>query len=138
MKNRIIILTMLGFTILLGFNYENKAQPTTEKEENTNPRLSEPNPSVWRDLPMEIVISDFQESDGIFSSFICDEIKKRLQAEPLKSLQALKVIDKKPRLYAFKICLSSEVSDTTNVLNAIIIYSNKYPELVEEIKSAAE
>ena len=138
MKYRIIILTMLGFIFLLGPNDQNKAQPVTKKEENTNPRLSEPDPSAWNNLPMEIVISDFQESDGIFSSFICDEIKKRLKTEPLESLQSLNVIDRKSRLYAFRICLSSEVSDTSSVLNAIKIYSDKFPELVEEIKSAAK
>ena len=138
MKYHIIILTMLSFTLLLGFNDENKAQPITKKEEYTNPRLSEPNPSAWNNLSMEIVISDFQESDGIFSSFICDEIKKRLKAEPLKSLQSLNAIDRKSRLYAFKICFSSEGSDTSSVLNAIKIYTNKFPVLVGEIKNVAK
>lgn len=129
---------MFGFTLLLGFNDENNAQPITEKEENTNPRLSEPNPSAWNNLPMEVVISDFGESDGIFSSFICDEINKRIKSEPLKSLQELDAVDKKSRKYAFKNCFSPEASDSSGVLNIISGYSNKFPELVGEIRNATK
>ena len=82
---------------------------------------------------MEVIISDLQESDGIFSSFICDEINKRLSREPLVSLQALNVIDKKSRLYAFTICLSPEGEDPSGVLKAISKYSKEYPDLVKEI-----
>ena len=135
MKNRIIIITILGFALLLVCNDENLAQPIT-KNENTNTRLSDPNPGAWNNLPMELVISDFQESDGIFSSFICDEINKRIKSEPSKSLQELDAVDKESRKYAFKNCFSSEASDSSGVLNIISGYSNKYPELVDEIRNA--
>ena len=87
---------------------------------------------------MELVISDFQQSDGIFSSFICDEINKRIKSEPLKSLQELDAIDKKSRKNAFKNCFSSEAGDFSGVLNSISGYSNNYPELVDEIRNAAK
>ena len=137
MKNRIIIITIFGILLLLGSNSSAIAQSAT-KNENTNTRLSDPDPEAWNNLPMALVISDFQESDGIFSSFICDEINKRIKSEPLKSLHDLGAIDKKSRKYAFKICFSPEGSDSTEVLNVISGYSNKYPEVVDEIRSAAK
>lgn len=136
MNNHIIKLSAIGLTVLL-VNYEIVAQSITQNN-NTNTRLNDPNPEAWSTLPMEIVISDFQKSDGIFSSFICDEINKRIQSEPLKSLHDLDAIDKKSRKYAFKICFSPEASDSTEVLNVISGYSNKYPEVVDEIRSAAK
>ena len=129
---------MLGSTLLLGFHDQNNAQPVAEKEENTNPRLSEPNPSAWNNLPMEVVISDFRESDGIFSSFICDEINKRITSEPLKSLQELDAVDKTSRKYAFKNCFSPEASDSSGILSIISDYSNNFPELVGEIRNATK
>ena len=137
MKNRLIIITILGFALLLVCNDDNLAQPFT-KNENTNTRLSDPNPGAWNNLPMELVISDFQESDGIFSSFICDEINKRIKSEPLKSLQELDAVDKKSRNNVFKNCFSSEAGDFSGVLNSISGYSNRYPELVDEIRNAAK
>jgi hypothetical protein len=137
MKNRIIIITTLGIALLLVCNDDNLAQPIT-KNENTSTRLSDPNPNAWSNSPMDLIISDFQESDGIFSSFICDEINKRIKSEPLKSLQELDAVDKKSRKYAFKICFSSEAGDFSGVLNSISGYSNKYPELVDEIRNAAK
>ena len=118
---------------LQGCGEEQKPQPVAKVDENRNPRLIDLNPNAWNGLSMEVVISDFQESDGIFSSFICDEINKRLSREPLASLQALNVIDKKSRRYAFTICFSPEAEDPSGVFKAISKYSKEYPDLVKEI-----
>ena len=121
-----------------GCSEEQKPKPAVKVDENKHPRLSDPNPNAWNGLSMEVVISDVQESDGIFTSFICDEINKRLSVDPLGSLQALNEIDKKPRNYAFKICLSPEGEDPSGLLKAINEYSSKYPDLVKEITGATQ
>jgi hypothetical protein len=69
MKYKSVILTVC---ILLAFSVcgeENNPQPVTQGDTNRNPRMIDLDPNAWNDLPMEVVISDFQESDGIFSSF---------------------------------------------------------------------
>ena len=126
-----------GSILLLGLNGENKAEPVT-RSENTNPRLNDPNPDAWNNLPMELVISDFQKFDGIFSSFICDEINRRIKSETLKTLQELETIDKRSRVYAFSNCFSPEANDYSKMLDIIRGYSNKFPELVGEIVNATK
>lgn len=121
-----------------GRGEEQKPQPVAKVDENRNPRLADPNSKAWEGLPMEVVISDFQQSDGIFSSFICDEINKRLSTDPIGSLRELNSIDVKPRTRAFKICLSPEGEDPAGILNAISKYSNDYPEVVKEITGATK
>ena len=97
---------MLILTIsTLGCTEDHEHQLITDIEKNNNPRLVELNPKAWERLPMEVVISDFQQSDGVFSSFICDEIIKRLSSDPLGTLEELNSIDMTSRTYAFKICI---------------------------------
>jgi len=140
MKYQIIIFTILFSLFLQGCDEERKPQPAAvaKVDENKNPRLSDPNPSAWKGLSMKVVISDFQESDGIFSSLICDEVRKRLSTEPLKSLQSLKEIDKNSRMRVFNNCLSPEADDSSAILNAVSAHSNEFPVLIGEIKNATK
>jgi hypothetical protein len=121
-----------------GISGEGEGVPESRIDENKNPRFSELTPKAWEGLSMEVVVSDFQHSDGIFSSFICDEIIRRLSLEPLDTLQALSQIDKDSRTNAFKICFHPEQGEGSAALVAIKQYSNKYPELVKEINDAAD
>jgi hypothetical protein len=84
-----------------------------------------------------VVISDFQDSDGIYSSFICGELIKRLALKPLDTLKALDQIDKDSRTNAFRICFHPEEGEGTNALEAIEEYSSNFPGLVKEINQAA-
>lgn len=113
-------------------------QPITKGDENRNPRFAELNPYAWKGLPMEVVIVDFQESDGIFSSFICDEINRRLSGDLSGTLQAMSTIDKKSRINAFNICFHPESEGPLVGLKAISLYSKEYPDLVNEITGATE
>ncbi len=105
--------------------------------ENKNPRMVELDPYAWRGVPMAMVIADFQQSDGVFSSFICDELTNRLTDEPLVSLQSLNAIDRKSRVYAFGVCLSPEAGIPAGLVEGVSRYSKDYPELVNEITAAA-
>jgi hypothetical protein len=134
----LLIFTLLIIAILHGCSEEHKTKPTVKTFENQHPRLSDLNPRAWEDLPMEVVIADFQQSDGIFTSFICDEINKRLSTDPSGSLRELHSIDKTARTSAFKICLSPEVGAPAGLLISINKYSNDYPELVKEITDATQ
>lgn len=87
---------------------------------------------------MKTVIADFQESDGVFSSFICDEIAKRLTEDLKGSLLELEDIEKKSRMKAFRICLSPEDGGPPGLMENIENYANDFPELILEIKNAAE
>jgi hypothetical protein len=138
MRIFLYILTITFTLFLQGCGEEQKPKPVVKVDENIHPRLSDPNPSAWEGLSMELVIADFQQSDGIFSSFICDEINKRLSVEPSGTLKELSTIDKKSRSYAFKICLSPEGEDPSGVLKAISKYSGEYPDLVKEIIGATK
>lgn len=138
MKFHIIILTILFSAFLHGCEDEKKTQPVATTKENSNPRLIDLNPNSWKNLPMKLVISDFQESDGISSSFICDEITKRLSTEPLKSLQSMEEIDKESRVYAFNNCFSPEGGDPSRVLKSVSIYAKDFPVLISEIKNATK
>ena len=138
MKFRIIIFTILFSYFLQGCDEEKKAQPVAQINENRNPRLIDLNPNAWKDLPMKVVISDFQKSDGIFSSFICDEIRKRLSTKPLKTLQSMKEIEKKSRIRALNNCLSPESEDSSAIIKAINTYSTEFPVLIGEIKDATK
>jgi hypothetical protein len=131
------VLVFVFTLLLLGCSEEQKMQIVARGDENRNPRLNELNPYAWNGLPMEIVVSDFQESDGIYSSFICDEINKRLSEDPLGSLHAFNAIENESRIYLFKICLSPEVGAPPEVLKAVSQYAKEYPDLVNEINSAA-
>ena len=131
------------FTLFLsiftqGCTEEHELQPVTNVVKNSNPRLVELNPRAWEKLPMEVVISDFQQSDGIFSSFICDEIIKRLSSDSLSTLKELNTIDVASRTYAFKICMSPEYGEGSIVLEPISKYANQYTELVNEIIAATQ
>jgi hypothetical protein len=116
---------------------EGKGASESRINDKNNPRLADLNPYAWQGLPMEVVISDFQHSDGIYSSFICGEIIKRLALKPLDTLKALDQIDKDSRTYAFKICFHPEEGEGSNALESINEYKNRYPELVKEINQAA-
>ena len=105
----VFIFTILLTIFLQGCGEEQQRQPEINLDEKRNPLLVVPNPKAWEGLPMVMVISDFEQSDGIFSSFICDEINKRLSADPLDSLKELNFIDVNSRTYVFKICFSPEV-----------------------------
>ena len=133
MKYQGIIIVALFSLLLVSYKENKDTRSVLKSDKNRNPRLIDPDPNAWNDLNMNVVISDFQESDGIFSSFICDEIKKRLTTDPLNSLSSLNEIDKKSRVRAFRNCFSPEVSDSTKLMKAIKPYSNKYPELIKEI-----
>lgn len=138
--NKIFLMIFALFiaAILQGCSEEQTPKPTVKVDDNLHPRFSELNPRAWEGLPMKVLISDFQQSDGIFSSFICDEINKRLSTDPSGSLRELHSIDKTSRTNAFKICLSPEVDVPAGVLISISKYSNDYPELVKEITYATE
>ena len=138
MKNYLILIILSSLTLLGCSEQEQASKPVQEVKQNKHPRLSEPDPRAWEGLPMEVVISDFQKSDGIFSSFICDELNKRLSENPSDSLSELNQIDKKTRMHAFKICLSPEGEDPSSVLKAIRNHSGEYPELVKEITGATK
>lgn len=138
MKIQIIIFAIIFAFFLSGCDEEKKPQPMAKVDKNRNPRLVDLNPNAWKDLSMKVVISDFQESDGIYSSFICDEIRKRLSIDPLNSLRSLNEIDKKSRVRAFSICLSPEAEDSSVILKAVSPYSSEFPTLVSELKNAAK
>ena len=129
---RMIVIVLLSL-LVAAYSKANEHQPVSNLDANRNPRLIDPDPKAWKELNMDIVISDFQESDGIFSSFICDEITIRLITDPLNSLNSLNEIDKKSRVNAFKNCFSPEANDSSKVMKSIIPYSSKYPELIKEI-----
>ncbi len=125
--------------MLQGCSEEQVSSPPQKAEEDRHPRFSKLDPKAWEGLPMKTVVSDFQTSDGIFSSFICDEINKRLSTDPSVSLEELNKIDTKSRTYAFKICFSPEGGDPSDaVLEAIRGLTGEYPDLVKEITDAAE
>lgn len=115
-----------------------KREDTTAGDEDDNPRFAELDPRAWDGLPMSVLIDDFQHSDGVFSSFICDEIIKRITADPQGALQDLNAIDVLKRGRAFEVCFSPEVGEGYGAVEAALKYSNQYPGLVEEIKKAAE
>lgn len=106
--------------------------------ENRGPRMVKMDPYAWRGLPMETLIADFQLSDGVFSSFICDELTGRLVADPSGSLQALNAIDKPSRIKAFKSCLHPEVGFPAGLLEGVNKYSEEYPQLIHEINVASD
>jgi hypothetical protein len=138
MKYKSVILTVC---ILLAFSVcgeENNPQPVTQGDTNRNPRMIDLDPNAWNDLPMEVVISDFQESDGIFSSFICDELIKRLVTDTSNSLKQLNKIDRNSRINAFKNCFSPEIGVSSKVIEAVIRFSKKYPILVKEISDSTK
>ncbi len=138
MKYRTIILTILFPFVYAACGEEQKPQPAVEMiDESRNQRLIDLNPNAWKDLPMKVVISDFQESDGIFSSFICDELTSRMIAETSKSLKSLDSIDRNSRVRAFKICLHSEAYDSSKMMKAVNSYTEVFPELVEDIVKSA-
>ena len=103
-----------------------------------NPRMIELNPNAWKTLPMETVIADFQEADGVFSGFICNEIIKRLKANPATALKDLSLVNKVSRKKAFHICMHPESGEGFVVLKPIKPFASQYPELVKEITAATE
>ena len=95
------------------------------------------NPRAWDNVSMAVLIADFQQADGIFSSFICDELMKQLSIKPLTSLDALNLIDIQSRNKAFTICFHPEAGEAGTVLKAINPYTDKYPILVKQIMDAS-
>lgn len=138
MRFILLVLTIIIAISFAGCGNEQKTEPVARVDKSQNPRFADLNPRAWEGLPMEVLMSDFQHSDGIFSSFICDEINKRLSSDPSGSLGELKLIDKESRTRAFKLCLSPEIGAPPEVLNAVNKYANEYPDLVNEILEAAE
>lgn len=133
----LILVIMFSFTVQ-GISGEREGASESRINDKNNPRFADLNPYAWEDLPMAVVISDFQQSDGIYSSFICGEIIKRLATEPLLALKALEPIDKAARTRAFSICFHPELGEGYEALEAISQYANRYPELIEEINQAAK
>ena len=138
MRIFLFVFTILFSATFYGCSEEQHSEPVIKIDENKHPRLSELNPGAWEGLPMDIVISDFQQSDGIFSSFICDEINKRLSTDPSVSLNELKSVDKQSRIYVFKICFYPEGGEALGALEEISKYSDTYPVLIKEITEAAK
>ncbi|MFC2073950.1 hypothetical protein ACFLR3_01730 [Campylobacterota bacterium] len=138
MKSYVLIFVLLVYLMTQVYSEEQVPNPSQKIEENKHPRLSDLDPKAWKGLPLEVVVSDFQVSDGIFSSFICDEFNKRLSTDPSGSLDKLNKIDKKSRIYLFKICLSPEGDDPSAVLKAIHAFTGEYPDLVKEITDATK
>ena len=132
------MIAILFSMILQGCGEEQIFKPKREVEHKSHPRLSELNPYAWKSLPMKTVIADFQQSDGIFSSFICDEIDKRLSENLLDTLKDLNAIDMKSRRYTFKICFSPESEHPSLPLEKIRVYSREFPELINEISEAMQ
>ncbi|MDH3360245.1 MAG: hypothetical protein OEL55_05175, partial [Desulfobulbaceae bacterium] len=103
---------------------------TTAGAETINLRLAELNPRAWDGLPMTVLIDDFQHSDGIFSSFICDEIIKRMTADPQGALRELNLIENEKRSRALGICFSPEVGEGYGAVEATAKYADQYPGLI--------
>lgn len=107
--------------------------------ENTqNPRMLKLDPYAWQGLPMKVIISDFQQSDGVFTSFICGEIINRLSKNTLQTLKELNDIDEPSRTDVFKICMHPESGEGFVVLKPISQYKKQFPEVVNEIVFATE
>ena len=133
-----LLLVMIFSFPAQGIGGEGEDAPGRIVNDKNNPRFAELNPYAWEGLPLEVVISDFQHSDGIYSSFICGEIIKRLASEPEDTLKALEPIDKDARNKAFKICFHPEVGEGSDAIEAIDPYANVYPEQIKEINDASE
>lgn len=133
-----LILLMIFAIPVQGVGSEGEGVPERIINDKNNPRFADLNPNAWEGLPMDVVISDFQHSDGVFSSFICGEIIRRLASEPEATLKALEPIDKDARTKAFRICFHPELGEGSNALEAIEPYANRHPELVKEITDAAD
>ncbi len=113
---------------------------TTKTIDDVNPRLTDLNPNAWKELSMKEIFSDLQKADGIFSSFICDEIATRLTEKSLNTLKEIEDqnIERESRINAFNVCLSPEERDPTKVLKAIAPYKKKFPQLCNEIHNATK
>ena len=133
-----LILFMIFAIPVQGVSSEGEGVSERIINDKNNPRFADLNPYAWEGLPMDVVISDFQHSDGIFSSFICGEIIRRLASKPMDTLKALEAIDIGARTKAFTICFHPELGEGSDALEAIEPYANRYPELVKEITDAAD
>lgn len=127
------LLMLLFLLLLYGFG----AQVSSEEEDST-PRFTTLNPYAWRGLPMQTVMADFQMSDGIFSSFICDEVSRRFVADTEATLQSLSEIEGGSHIEMFTLCYSPEIGAPEGVIKAVTDYATRYPQLFDELMSASE